>query len=126
MWLMATFVNVYILQKITQTFTQSDIPFIVTFPHMDMNQPTITGVALFHKKVGDPILHLFFFHFMPWILRHKIVPWKAAQQNSINLVHTRLDMCPIIEYSILSDGTYTDLRCYRQIFFADPTLPLHN
>ena len=34
-------------------------------------------------------------------------------KNSIYLTHTGPDRCQIVEYSRLSDGTYTDPSCYR-------------
>jgi hypothetical protein len=36
-----------------------------------------------------------------------------VQQNSINPTHLGTDRCRIIEYSRLSDETYTDIRYYR-------------
>ena len=38
---------------------------------------------------------------------------KNIQQNSVNPICRGLEMCKIIKYSGLSDGTYTDLSSYR-------------
>jgi len=38
------------------------------------------------------------------------------QKNSGNRTHTGIDRCQIIEYSWLSDGTYTDPSSYRVLF----------
>jgi len=46
-------------------------------------------------------------------------------QNSVNVTCIRLDRCQNIEYSRLSNGTYTDLSSFSNFFVTAPKSGLY-
>jgi len=58
------------------------------------------------------------------LIEEALGEWHICQ-NSVNVTCIELDRCQNIEYSRLSNGTYTDLSSFSNFFVTAPTSGLY-